>query len=238
MKILSTLLFSISLIILSHTPANASAIKLERVIVNFSAKESKKIDVDVTNVSVDTAYVAVEVFEVLDPGTDQENRRKVLDPKEIKLLVTPNKMIIPPKGHKLIRLVNIAEVDDKERIYRIKVAPIVGDIQAKETGVKVLIAYGMLVIVEPKEPNAELIFVKKGLTINFENKGNTNILLDKGKVCPFIGKDKQKKVDYEKCKTLEARRLYAGNKWTLTLPFDGEVSIQKSIKTKRDIIKL
>ena len=63
-------------------------------------------------------YVEVVLYEVKNPGEENEERIVVTNPKEAGFLVTPNRLVIPPGSRKLVRFVNMKPLD-KERIFRI-----------------------------------------------------------------------------------------------------------------------
>ncbi len=216
-------LISFILIILPFSISEAASIRLDNVIVHFENGTKSKKDIEVSNTSQETAYVEVTVYEVVNPGEDNEETRVVTDPKNISLLVSPNKTIIPPNGRSFLRLVNLSTPKDKERIFRLKVAPVEGEGQAHDTGVRLLIAYGVLVIVEPENPMTDLVYSREGKVITFSNNGNSNILLSNGMLC----KEKTQEDEKENCEKLQSKRLYAGNKWSLTLPFEGKVTFNK-----------
>lgn len=71
---------------------------VNRSIVIFEPGEAPRQDVKVSNSDLDDIYVQVEVLEVIDPGELEEQRIAVKDPSKLKLLATPNKLILPPSG--------------------------------------------------------------------------------------------------------------------------------------------
>lgn len=207
-SILGLLLIAVSL--------NAAAdMYVDRSIVVFQPGDSPRQDVKVSNTGGDVMYVQVEVMQVKHPGAADEERVKVTNPREMKLLATPNKLIIPAGGQKLVRIVNLQTSNDKERIYRINVTPIVPPLQEKKSQLRIVVAYQLLVIVQPDNPHSKLTAERDGKTISFSNSGNTNILLSEGKQC--------NPQDATDCKDLASRRLYAGNSWKLDLPWDAPV---------------
>ncbi|QMU61718.1 MAG: hypothetical protein GKR92_08420 [Gammaproteobacteria bacterium] len=98
-----------------------------------------------------------------------------------------------------------------------------------QVGVKIVIAYQVLVLAQPLNPKPDLIATRSGSTIRFKNNGNTNILLREGKQCP--SKDS---LD-EECEIFKGNRLYAGNEWTIKLPNSQPVKYYLSIGTKNSI---
>ncbi len=194
---------------------------LDRSILTFDAHGSPRQDVEITNTGSENLYLETEILRVSQPGTDAETRERVLDPDAIDLLVTPARLIVPPGARRLLRVVNLGEPADVDRIYRINVRPVVGPLEAETTAVKVVIAYQLLVILRPVDPRPELAWERNGRQITFSNTGNSNVLLFNGVQCPPAGGD---------CVELNrAQRLYAGNSWTLELPLDAAVEFTTGI---------
>ena len=215
MKILRILLCA------ALTIASASALAdmyVDRSIVIFPPGDSPRQDVKVSNTGKDVVYAKVEVLKVEHPGEADEKRVQVTDPSQMKLLATPNKMVIPAGGQKLIRIVNLQQNNTSERVYRINVTPIVPPLQNKKSQLRIVVAYQILAIVQPNKPHADFKADRNGSSIAFSNSGNTNVLLSEGKQCD----PKDKKT----CQDLPSRRLYAGNKWTEKLPYDAPVTYQ------------
>ncbi|MBL0317688.1 MAG: hypothetical protein IPP74_00020 [Alphaproteobacteria bacterium] len=69
-----------------------------------------------------------------------------------------------------------------------------------------LVGYEALVILRPQNPHPDLIAKRVGNTIEFTNKGNTNVLLQSGQQCESAGH----------CKELTISRIYAGQSWSVT----------------------
>lgn len=189
---------------------------VDRSIVIFEPDSTPRQDVKVSNTGEDVMYVQLEVFKVKNPGTENEERIKVDNPRELKLIATPNKLIIPPGGQKLIRIVNLDQDNETERVYRINVTPILPPLQEDTSQLRIVVAYQILTIVQPNNPDSSLEVDKNGKSITFQNNGNSNVLLSEGSQC--------KPGENDKCEELPSRRLYAGNVWELELPYDAPVS--------------
>lgn len=189
---------------------------IDKSIVTFAPGEAPRQDVRVSNNGEDVMYIQVEAFVVQDPGSDTEERIKINNPQEHKLVATPNKLVVPPGGHKLVRILNLEPDSESERVYRINVTPIVAPLAEETSQLKIVVAYQILTIVQPNDPHSKLEVTRTGNSISFANVGNTNILLSDGRQCaPAMPDD---------CQELASQRLYAGNNWELELPFDAPVS--------------
>lgn len=209
----------LGIILISFSLFISSAIAdmyVDRSIVIFPPKSSPRQDVKVSNTDDETMYVQVEVFKVENAGTETEKRFKVSNPQDLKLLATPNKMVIPPGGQKLVRIVNLQPNSKDERVYRINITPIVPPLEENVSQLRIVVAYQVLTIVQPNNPESTLVAKRNGKKIRFSNTGNSNILLSEGKQCNLASADK--------CESLESHRLYAGNSWELELPYDSPVS--------------
>lgn len=201
------------------SPAQAD-MSLDRSILVFDAGDAPRQDVEITNTSGDNLYIETEILAVSEPGTDAEQREQILDPDAIDLLVTPARLIVPPGARRMLRVVYMGEPGDVDRIYRVNVRPVVGPVEAETTAVKVIVAYQLLVIIRPENPRPDLIWERDGKQIEFSNRGNSNVLLFNGVQCSTDGD----------CVDLNtARRLYAGNRWTLQLPFDAPVEFTTGV---------
>lgn len=204
------------LLTLLFTSVNTwSDIFVDRAIVRLGADKAPREDIKVINNGSETGYVAVEVFAVHKPGTEQETRVKVSDPDEIQLIASPSKLMIPPNSQKLVRIVNLAPGTGQERIYRINVTPVLPPLQENEGSVvRVVVAYQLLVIVDPAAPKEDMEIVRQGYRLALNNKGNTNVLFSDAKQCDSEGQD---------CVEIAAHRVYPGNNWQVDLEKDAPV---------------
>lgn len=212
--------------LLASAPALQAQMVLDRSILVFDPDDAGRQDVEVTNTGSDNLYVDTEILRVRDPGTPDESRVEVEDPDTAGLLVTPSRMVVPPDGRRLVRIVLLEEAGTTEdRIFRVNLLPVVPPQQAERTAVKVVVAYQLLVIVRPRNPQPDLVWNRDGRRIRFENRGNTNILLYGGSQCPE-GVERGS----EECEELGvARRLYAGNEWELELPLAAPVEFTTTV---------
>ncbi|HSG89844.1 MAG TPA: fimbria/pilus periplasmic chaperone [Pseudomonadales bacterium] len=206
--------------------ANADMV-LDRSILVFDADAGRQ-DVEVTNTGDDNLYLNTEILTVRDPGTQQEARVSVEDPDAVGVLVTPARMVVPPGGRQLVRIVLLEEPAATDRIFRINLVPVVAPLEAEATAVKVIVAYQLLVIVRPENPQPQLEWTRDGTRITFANSGNSNVLLYGGIQCP-PGTEPGGEGGAACVELGVARRLYAGNSWTLELPFDAPVDFTTTV---------
>lgn len=202
--------------LLNITSAHAAgSMYLDRSIVVFQPGQPPRDDVLVINAEEEVLYVSLDVFEIIDPGTEQEQRTQADDPQQASLIATPNKLIVPPLGRKRVRIVNLKQ-DEAEHIYRINVTPILPPLDDSESSiVRVIVAYQLLVIVQPENPVEDLQVTREDSELKFRNAGNTNVLLSEGVQCDAQGSN---------CTDLPTKRVYAGNEFTVALPYGTPVN--------------
>jgi P pilus assembly chaperone PapD len=154
----------------------AAGIILDRSIVDFSSTEPPRHDVTVINQGDDIAYVKVEVLEVLNPGTEKEERNIVTNPEQIQFVASPSKLAIPAGGRKQVRLVNLAPPGE-EKIFRVNFTPVL------PPGVKFVVAYQVLALIHPAQPTENLVVKREPKSISFDNQGNTYALISSVRQC-------------------------------------------------------
>ena len=213
--------------LLALLPLSASAsMALSNAIVHFEAGKPSRQDVEITNTGTEPLYVQVEPRVVLNPGTDDEQREIITDPREHGLLVTPNRLVIAPGASRVLRLVKLASQLTEERIFRITARPVSGELEAESSGLKILIGYEVLVIFYPDEVEQKLEVKRIGKTLQVANNGNTNVLLQEGFQC------QKPDLPLEECAPLPGKRIYPGMQWEVELPHDVPVRYYQSIGTR------
>jgi len=208
------------------------AMRVDRNVVTFEPGAPDRADVEVQNPDAEPLFAEVEVFEVQHPGAENEARVKVTDPAEVRFLVTPSKFVVPPGARKVLRLVNLGGNGDHERVYRINLRPVPAPMEAKASGIRLLVAYQLLVIVAPAEPKPDLVVTRTDNSLVAVNRGNVNTLMSAGLQC--VTASALQKPDADTCTALETHRVYPGNTWTLELPSDGPVEFTLSQGAEHD----
>ena len=196
----------------------ASAAKAELVlsqlVVDLAKPSEKRADIEIWNNSDERAYVVAEPSEIQNPGTPAERRVAEPDPERRGLLVSPARMILEPKQRKLIRIAAIGPGSDRERVYRVTVKPVTGELEAKETGLKLLVGYDVLVLLRPSVPQPNVVASRTGKSITFRNEGNASVELADGQQCDPARTH---------CVRVQGKRLYANAQWSTELPLAGPV---------------
>lgn len=197
-------------------PASAQLV-VDKLWIDLDTTSTGRADVVLKNESADRYYISVAPVEMLHPGTTEEQRIARSNPEELGLLVSPSRLVLDPGATRAIRIVSINPELAAERVYRIRVTPEVGQVQAGEASgdergisLKVLTAYDLLVVARPAQPESRLEAVRGDEELVLTNEGNTNTLLLDGKTCVAAPEG-------ERCAPLEDRRLYAGAQWRIAL---------------------
>ena len=202
---------------------------LNNSILYFEPGEPNQQDVEIENLGDEPLYIKVTPRIVRNPGTEQQSREPYDDPTKAGLLVSPNKLIVPPNGRKLLRFVNLLPNSNEERVYRVSVTPVIGELEAKEMGVKIVIGYEVLVLVHPVNGDVKLVHKRSGNKFEIENLGTRNVLLREGVQCaPDVS-------DESLCDHFPGKRLYPGNIWQVDLPKDLPVKFYLSKGTQNSV---
>ncbi|WEK58365.1 MAG: hypothetical protein P0Y52_02155 [Candidatus Brevundimonas phytovorans] len=228
--------FATCLVVICAATAASANLSIDKLWVEFTDGRPGRSDVVIRNDSDDRYYIDVTVAEILNPGTEAEERVTIADPEARGLLVTPNRLVLEPGALRSIRLVSLNENLSHDRIYRVMIKPEVGVIQSDapvlegspNIVMKLMAAYDVLVIARPKGGKAQLDVVRNGHELTLTNKGTSNILIAEGTVCPRnpVPKDQE-----AQCTAIEAQRLYAGNAMTIPMAASDDIVKIKSRET-------
>ena len=191
---------------------SANSMLLDRMIVYFEPGKAPRQDIRVSNISDQNLYLQTEIYKVVNPGSDKEERIRITNPDEMKLLATPQKSVVRPKGQRSIRLVSLETPKEKEAVYRVTFRPVTADVEAEQSGIQLLVAYQALIFVRPEKPTFDLDMTSSNGKVTFTNKGNSNVVLRNGQQCASNEKDAS-------CVEIPTGgRLYAGQSLTFDLP--------------------
>lgn len=209
-------------------PGARAELALSQLVVELSKPSDARADIEIWNNSNERAYVVAEPSEIVNPGTKAEERRSEPDPEKRGLLVSPARMILEPGQRKLIRLAAIGARPDRERVYRVTVKPVTGELSSSETGLKLLVGYDVLVLLRPVEVRTNLTAARSGTQITFRNEGNASVELSDGKQC---------NAGRTSCTPVPGKRLYAGAEWSQQLNSNGpvEFTIHSIGQTSRQV---
>ena len=163
--------FGLMLLLGTHT--SMASMQLSNVILHFEPGEPARQDVEIANTGDEPLYVDIQPSLVLSPGTQQEDRSVIKNPREAGLLVTPNKLIVPPGATKVVRMVKLAG-GPVERVYRIVAKPVASGVEAEQSGLKIMVGYEILAIVYPNNAKPELDVRREGTKLFVKNTGNAS----------------------------------------------------------------
>lgn len=209
----------LAVLALAVAPSLARAgLSVAPVIVDVPPNQPPRGDIELFNDGTETLYVVVEPSRIENPGDASETRVRLTDPQALGLLATPNRLVLEAGQRKFVRIALLQPPGDTDRIYRVTVKPVTGDVKASETGLKILIGYDLLVIQRPAKPEASIVASRSGDSLTLKNDGNTNAELFQGQQC-----DPQKH-----CTALPGHRLYAGTSWNV--PIQGGLAVDYSVK--------
>lgn len=195
---------------LAPSPAKAQMV-LDKVEVELGAKR-RYDDIEISNSGTETLYIQILPSKIRNPGRPDEERVSSQDPDSLGLLITPMRLIVPPKERHRVRIVALEPQPDTDEVFRVTIKPVVGNIETDQTAaIKVIVAYDVLVLVRPTDARADIQSRRDGRVLTITNVGNSCAVLHDGKQCDESGKD---------CRTLPAQRVYAGTEFRVELPFD------------------
>ncbi len=184
-------------------------------------------DVQIQNTGNDTAYVAISIYRVNNPGMQSQSFTALNDnPYQVGLIVTPNKMIIPEGQMRIARILYIGSPISSDAIYEVKFTPVsgqliaVGNNQGINAGVELIIAYGASVIVRPANLQPNVIGTRQGTNLILNNTGNTTVLIGNCQQCN--GSHCQKVINLN-------LRLYPNNTGHFALPQALPVQCQEEV---------
>jgi P pilus assembly chaperone PapD len=197
-----------ALLSLAASPAAAELI-VGQLIVEFRPGSPRASDIEIFNNSDERAYALVEPREILNPGTAAERHFTSPDPAKLGLITSPARFILEPRQRRTLRIAQIGAAVDRERVYRVTVKPVTGEVASDESGLKLMVGYDLLILVRPTLVKNDVKISRTGPDLTIINRGNASVELAEGKQCDLAGKN---------CRSLPSKRLYAGASWKQTLP--------------------
>ena len=218
-------------------------ISVNKAIIEFMPDGEYFTDIKVSNDSRHNAYVAATVQEVIKPGQSAEHKVSASTPEQALLIATPQRLVIPGMETAAIRLLNLDESVKQERVYRVAISPAKGRDKGTNSGVRVIVAYDLLVMVRPKTIVTDIKAQRTNGFMILHNHGNASVILGGGQQCERsrenikdkTGNDEPKSDkgnSHKKCEPVKGIRLYAGASVALparkntTMAFDVESAIE------------
>jgi len=176
-----------------------AAMSLDKIIVYLDDQPNAREDIVVSNPDQEALYLQTEIYRVDRPGLEGEQRIRVINPDEFKLLVSPSRAVIPAGEEKRFRIMPLDRDLEKEQVYRVTFKPVVGEIKSEKNALKILIAYQVLIFVQPRNGEYRLALERKGAQLSLVNHGNINAEVVQMEYC-----------QQQECKAMTTRgRIYA-----------------------------
>ena len=196
-------------------------LSVNRSVIEFSPDKLVQ-DIEVKNNGDFKIYLDINAAEILNPEQENPTRVELTDPRTAAVLVSPKQLLLPPGQRKRVRVILRESATSKDRVFRLSVKPYTGKVKLDNSGgdkkasaIKVLVGYDLLLLSRPKNASANLTVNRTNSSIEFANKGNTNILLRKIVQCESSDAD---------CVEIQPNRLYAGETYKVALPKPGPAS--------------
>lgn len=189
------------------TSAQAGLV-LSQLVVDITPANNARSDIEIWNNAPERTYVEAAPREIVNPGTPSQAGRTDPDPEKLGLLVSPSQMILEPGQRRLLRIAAISHDPKREHVYRVTVKPVVAELSAEGSALKVLIGYDILVIVRPAEMSPHVSGTRLGNSLILHNDGNVSVELVNGNQCA------QSKTA---CTDLPDTRLYSGATATINI---------------------
>ncbi|KVE71699.1 hypothetical protein WJ07_01875 [Burkholderia vietnamiensis] len=138
-----------------------------------------------------TGFVKVEVKRITFDAQDHIHESPQADDGSLRnrLIVSPNRLIVPPDGARSTRLLYVGK-RDQEQYFRVRYLPVEPsrkagfdvspDVEKKfaDAGVKVLVGYGEFVFVRPTSEHYDTAFRQTPGKLAIVNHGNSTVILD------------------------------------------------------------
>lgn len=207
--------------VLSIATAQAG-MTVDRMVVTFLPDGSKNEDIQVTNRGNEVLFVEVTPEMVTDSALPTEQRTVIRNPVEAGLLVSPRRIRLEPGDTQVVRLVRMRQFNE-ERVFRVDLKPVVGELQAEQSGVKILVGYNLIVFAAPQVMNVALDATREGKTLVLSNTGNVNIEFRDLFQCDDAQLLQQARQQPDRCVTVTTKRLYPGRTQSVELPYNTPV---------------
>jgi len=150
----------------------------------------------------ETGFLKVEVKRITFDAQDRMHETPQADDGSLenRLIVSPNRLIVPPDGARSTRILYVGK-RDQEQYFRVRYLPVEPSRKAgfdvspniekkfANAGVKVLIGYGEFVFVRPTHEHYDTAFQQTPGKLTIVNHGNSTVIIDNYRVTA-AGQDK------------------------------------------------
>jgi P pilus assembly chaperone PapD len=186
------------------SPASAD-ISISPAVIVFDNSATEQTII-VTNEGKDLAFVTAKVRSVEAPGEGDEKLHFDPNPARIGLLATPNRLVLEPGEQRAIKLLATNGAGPSDRVWRVQIAPAVGQLKQGQSGIAFIIAYDALIIQRAVQAKPTVSGQRSGKSLTLMNNGNSFAMIS------------TQQCRSGACKELVKKRLYAGKSWTEELP--------------------
>ncbi|MBX2823289.1 MAG: fimbria/pilus periplasmic chaperone [Gammaproteobacteria bacterium] len=211
------LIYRVLLLLLFSHSAMAQ-ISVNRSVIEFTAADPIQ-DIEIKNTGDFKIYLDLKIAEIINPEKATPTRKELDDPRTASMLVSPQQLMVPPGARKRVRVILRDKTHTSDRVFRLSVKPYTGKLklakttgEAKQSAIKVLIGYDLLLLARPENLDTDLQVTRTQDKIEFVNNGNTNVLLRDIKQC---------NADKSGCVDMQPNRLYVGEIYSIDLPKKG-----------------
>ncbi|MCA8180529.1 molecular chaperone [Burkholderia vietnamiensis] len=139
----------------------------------------------------ETGFVKVEIKRVTFGAQGEIHESAQVDDGSLqnRLIVSPNRLIVPPDGARSARILYVGE-RGTEQYFRVRYLPVEPsrkggfdvspDVEKKfaDAGVKVLVGYGEFLFVRPTHEHYDTVFQQSPGKLVIVNHGNSTVILD------------------------------------------------------------
>ncbi|MEQ1508830.1 MAG: hypothetical protein ABL909_00340 [Sphingopyxis sp.] len=183
----------------------------------FEPGGAQETAITVTNAGSGRAFVTTKVREVMARGETDEQLREDPNPESLGLIATPGRMVLETGERRGVRIVPVGQPGNDDRVWRVLVSEVAGNIREGQSGVAFLIAYDILIIQRAQDARVAIAGERAGTVLTLTNSGNSFGVISEVRHCPIGG---------ECVKLPDSKRLYGGRSWAVTLPSDtGSVEV-------------
>lgn len=217
---IKTMLRAAGVFIATGVVAPAFGLIVTPLVVNITPGNSAFADIHLLNEDKDhKVYVRVTAQRLLNPGAAHpkwETLRE--DPFAFGLSTSRNNVVMQPNSRRVVRVTSLQKAGQHDRVYRITIVPLFGNIEAPRPRahevvhqINLHVGYRVWVFVRPLVTKRSVSMKQTGKRFVVKNTGNTTVLLHDGIQCDKTGKQ---------CQALPSKRLFSGEIWQETLPYD------------------
>ena len=228
----------------SMTRLSMAVITISPMLHTINYTDPRFYDIQIINMSKkDSAYINVSLYKQHSVLLDDNKWIKLAhNPVKFGFAVTPTKLILAPNQTQPVRLLILAKHYTKDIFVKVNITPVENplimiqpakkkkDKQNTASGFQLVFAFNSIMILRPSHPHATIVLKRSGKHLTLSNTGNSYASFSYYKIC---------KPNHQ-CQALTNKKLprylAAGQSVTVTLPYLGQVNVQKNFMGKKALI--